>query len=308
MTPYTSQPSASSKRPRAATSTRPYVFSPYTLHQQLLFDATIRWSIVTAIIAYLVFSPVIDANAPGWSTFLGFALVGAWLAMSFAASRVTHQIPHMTALIDTDPAAAERLLAANLRRIPLSRSIRLILYHRLAVLRHSQHRFPETAAICHAVLTHYPPALTQRDPLSVPTFGSGPALNAPGLGSHVRSHLLIMLVDAHLRGSDLLGAYLGLTELHRLPLNLVDLIQRVVLQTRYELAAGHDHAVLRDVKQKVNLAEIMPPAQCGAMHAMLALAAKRTDHTTLAHWLQQRAQLLCSPQQLQAIGIPATSF
>ncbi len=304
MTPQTPPHAASSQRARDATATHPYLFSPDTLHNQLLFDAAIRWTIVAAVITYFAFSPLLDANAPGWSTFFGFTLVGAWLGISFAASRVTHQLPHVTALIESDPAAAERLLATNLRRMPLSRPVRLMLYHRLATLRHNQHRFSETAAICHAVLTHYPRSLTQRDPLSTPAFGLGPTLNAPGLGSHVRSHLLLMLVDSHLQNSDLVGAYLGLTELHRLPLNLIDLMQRVMLQTRYELATGHDHAALHNVQQKVRLAEIMPPAQCGIMHAMLALAAKRTHHTTLADWLHERATLLCPPQQLQSISMP----
>src|SRR5690606_16278358 len=107
------------------------------------------------------------------------------------------------------------------------------------------------------------------------------------------------------------AAYPPLRELHAMPLSLAEQLQRLALQTRYELLIGRHGEAVRDVKRKVELAELMPAAQCGAMHAMLATAADRARQKELGAWLWERAKLLLTPSQLAQIaagrfGVTAT--
>ena len=63
-----------------------------------------------------------------------------------------------------------------------------------------------------------------------------------------------------------------------------------------------DDAVLDDVQRKVAMSELMPAPQCGAMHAMLAVAAQRAQRRPLGDWLHRRAELLCTQEQLAGLG------
>jgi hypothetical protein len=182
-------------------------------------------------------------------------------------------------MADQDPVGAEAILAAALQRKPLHRVLRLMLYHRLAVLRHRQERWGEAAAISQAVLR----------------YRLGPA-------GAVRVHLLFLLVESRLNARDLAGAHAGLLELHAMPLGLAEVLQRTALQTRYEVAAGYDDQALSNLESKVQAAELMPALQSGGLHALLAEAAQHRGQMDLATWLQRRAELLLNPQELVRAG------
>jgi len=85
-------------------------------------------------------------------------------------------------------------------------------------------------------------------------------------------------------------------------LGLIDSLQRLSLQTQYEVAIGADAAALGGLRQKVELSELMPAAQCGAMHALLAIASQRRGQHEVAQWLRRRAELLCTAEQLAGMG------
>ena len=210
------------------------------------------------------------------TTRLLIVLVAAsWIAVSVISARVVQQLSSITELMTHDPDEAEAVLAAAIRRRPLQRSVRLLLYHRLAMLRHRQQRLGESSAICQALLGRQ-----------------------HGLAREVRVHLLLMLVEAHLHFHDLHTVYQGLTALHRTPLNLLELLQRMALQVRYEILAGHHRAALVQIDRRLQLAELLPAAQCGLMHLLLATAAQRAANTPLATWLRSRAELLCTADQM----------
>lgn len=205
------------------------------------------------------------------------ALLGAWLVLTQTTAQIGRALPLISTLIERDPAGAEQAIQKALSRYPVMRWARLLTYHRLATLRHRQRRFDEAGEICFAVLC---------EPLR------GPAAAA-------RPHLLLMLAESKLETGDLPGAYHTLDTLYRTRLSLVEALQRLALQTRYELMVNAPAAAMHAGRQKIELAELMPPAQCGAMHAMLAYAAQQTNQPQIARWLWDRARLLTPPTLLK---------
>ena len=257
-------------------------FVPQTLRRQMMLDAALTWlfrALLMVMACLAVFEATYRQAVPeaGLSLLL-IAFAAGWIIYGLSTSRVAQQLPQITELIDVDPPLAEAMLAAALRRWPLQRSVRLMLYHRLAMLRRRGERFAETAAICQTVLLY---------PL--------------GQARAVKGHLLLMLAESHLYCRDLWGAWSALSGLHHCKLSVAESLQRTALQTRYEVEAGYDATAMQQLHQKVAMAELMPAPQCAAVHAMLATAAQRSEQTHVADWLRQRAQLLADPEQLSRL-------
>lgn len=244
---------------------------------ELTRDALLRWGMIVGMVAVFMVVVLLGAGA-GMAAVVALALVmGVWLVLNATSARVSRELPELAAMIEADPATAEDRIAANLRAKPLMVWVRLMLYHRLAALRHRQRRFGESLAIAAAVLG--------RD------RQLGPARDT-------RAHLLLILAEAAMEQRDLASAYHALGQLHYSRLSLVEALQRLALQMRYEVMCGYHQRALDRSGQKVQLAELMPAAQCGAVHAILATAATRMRQQKLAHWLWQRAELLCTADQL----------
>ncbi len=253
---------------------------PAEFHRQVAWGVgyqRIALGLTVAAIAVVLMLPLLlpDQDAQRLPALLAVLVVPAvWVPLSMTTTRVARALPMIGAALAGRPAEAERMIREQLARKPVMRWARLLVYHRLATLRHHQRRFDESATICQLVL---------QQPLA------GPAASA-------RPHLLLMLAEAQLCRDDLPGAYRALDALHRTRLSLADAIQRLALQTRYALKAGdYDHALAHG-RRKVELAELMPAPQCGAVHAMLATAAHKAGRPELATWLWERAELLCPPQ------------
>ncbi len=262
-------------------------FIPADLKRQLLIDTVLRWMVALGVIGGLLIGLVWeDTGAHVLSLVVIMVVAGGWVAVSLINARVAQQLPMLTAAVYTDPPRAEAGLAAAIRRRPLQRRVRLLLFHRLAMLRHRQQRFAETAAICQTVLAQ---------PMRRSLIGFS-SIN------DVRNNLLLMLAEARLQCKDVVGSYVALTELAQSPLSLLESLQRVALQTQYEIAAGYPQAVMQGLEGKVLLAELMPAAQSGAVHAMFAVAAAKVERHDIADWLRRRAELLCTPQQIEHFG------
>ena len=253
-------------------------FHASQLERALALDALLRWSVVLVVALGLGVAIYLGLGGATAAVLSVVLVMGGWLLLNVSSARVSRELPELAAMIDSDPDAAEDQLARLLRVRPLLSWVRLMLYHRLAGLRHRQQRFDESLRISAAVLHH---------PL-------GPAREA-------RPHLLLMLSEAAIEQRDLFSAYHALHQLYLTRLSLTEALQRLALQMRYEVMCGyHGHALYRS-GQKIQLAELMPAAQCGAVHAILAEAASQTDQSPLAQWLWQRAELLCTPDQLSEL-------
>ena len=203
-----------------------------------------------------------------------------WVWISISTTRIARLLPQIGASINNNqPEHAQELIDQALKRQPVMRWARLLTYHRLAILRHRQRRFRETADLCQHLLAQ---------PLTGPAAAAKPSL-------------LLMLAESHLGCGHLTEAYHALDQLHRTRLDLAGALQRLALQTRYALKAGHYEHALEQGREKMQLAQLMPPPQCAAMHAMLATAAQKANRQKLAHWLWQRANLLSPPGLLDQL-------
>jgi len=263
-------------------------FSHAEFERRLALDTALRQIIIAVIVAAvgavfvlpLIGLPHTDLIS---SVLAPLVLLAVWLGVSTTTAKVARALPEIGANIADQPAMAERMIHEQLARKPVMRWARLLTYHRLATLRHSQRRFEETADICQHVLGQ---------PIAGPT--AGPIRAA-------RANLLLMLAEAHLATDNLPGAYRALDQLHRTQLSLTDAIQRLALQTRYALKIGAWEHALEHGRAKTQLAELMPPPQCGAMHAMLATAAQKQGRDDLASWLWERAELITPPPLMQQL-------
>lgn len=254
-------------------------FAPRRLREQVRIDAALRTAMFLGLGAALVVSSLLDRPGQAqWGSVLLMGVLGVWVWVGSVNTRVTQWLPLISSVLERDPAEAEGLIAQGLSRRGLQRALRMMLYHRLALLRHHQGRFAEAAAICQTVL-EYP--LRQAE--------------------SSRANLLLILAESRLESGDLAGAHWSLSQLHTLRLSVVEWLQRMALQTRYEVLAGQDAAALAELEQKLRMAELMPALQCGAVHVMLASAAHRSGQSMLAGWLERRAKLLMNESQIAAV-------
>src|SRR6185436_5083778 len=157
----------------------------------------------------------------------------------------------------------------------LFRSNKLMSLHHLALLRHAQSRYPETATLCRALL--------------------GQRLGA--LGGLSRSSRLI-LADALLEMGDVRGAYDAFIRLHDDRLSLGEAVQLLLTETDYASRIGAWNHMLAGLPTKIQLAELMPAQNSAAMQALLALAAKKSEKPELADWLKKRAVLMVDAETL----------
>jgi len=291
-------------------------FETGCLNRELTVDSAIRWGLIGAVIASFVVEWLGPQDYSGLWSFMVIATMAAWIGLNLASARVAQRIPYVTALIEHDPEEADRQIASLLKKKPLQRVTRLLLYHRLAIVRQLQGRLAETAAICEGVLAHHPPTVAvavlespseKKAPGQSGDIGGGKPVSGT---AQVRAHLLLMAIESRMECGDPAGAYWGLIALHGCSLNLVEILQLLALQTRYEVTVGHYAAAVERVERKIELAELMPTGPCGALHGLLAAAAGEVCRYPLADWLGKRSKLMCTDEHLQRVekicsGLPS---
>lgn len=202
-------------------------FDPKRFEKQIAFDETMRG----LLIAGVAMAVLMTLLMPGWAVVSGLiapsVVLGLWLWLSVSTARVARSLSTFGELMANQPDQAENALNDMLNVRPVMRWARLLSYHRLAGLRHLQRRFSETAAICLCLLSQ---------PLK------GPA-------AATRPHLLLMLAEAQLEVGNLPGAYQALAHLQQTKLGLAQSLQRLAIQTRYEITIGANEAVLHRAGQ-----------------------------------------------------------
>jgi hypothetical protein len=242
--------------------------------RDLTIGAFVRTVLVTGAAAGFLIGPVVGTWGNG--TMLLMAIVAVWMVLSYRSlkgSRLAADSPFLIATGRFDE--AETRINAALRSFSLFRTAKLLSLHQLAVLRHAQRRWEESALLCRALLG-------QR-------LGGLSGLSKPSR---------LLLSDNLLRLNDLAGTHDALARLYRQRLNLSEAISLQQVQLEYLARIGAWDQMLAQVKSRVQLAELMPPSQSARTQAMLALAAKKTEHLELADWLLRRAGLVGEPRQL----------
>jgi hypothetical protein len=197
-------------------------------------------------------------------------IVAAWVALSFTSARGSKLAASSPLLIATGQfEQAEVNIDQALRAFSLFRSPKLQSLHYLAVLRHAQKRWNESAALCRAVLG-------QRT-------GSMAGLGKPAA---------LVLADSLLEMNDIRGAYEAIGSLYQQRLSLGEGLHLLTLQLDYCSRIGAWRWMFDGVGTKAQLAELMPTASAARMQGFLALAAKKLNQPEWSDWLRQRAELL----------------
>lgn len=273
-------------------------FAPSRFQNQMGRDTGVRWAIFGSLVV-VIFATMFTTTGESMAVLPMVIVAVAWVGIGMVSTRVAQRLHRVAELIHRDPARAEELLADLISRWPLHRSVRVLLYHRLAMLRHRQQRYAETSAICQVLLRQSLGMTTNLMSAPRGTMSAG-ADGADGMHDRaggLRTHILLMLAESRLRCGDLAGAWTALSQLHSAPVSLIESLQRLALQTQYEIAAGQYDAALAQIEHKIRLAELMPAPQCGAIHSLLADAAEYSGRERLATWLNARADLLTTAEQ-----------
>ena len=203
---------------------------------------------------------------------------GIWLVLgyrSMQASRMAADSPSLIAAGDFD--RAESHIDAALSSFSLFRSAKILNLHRLAILRHAQNRWRESALLCQALLSQ---KLGNMQPMA-------------------RTSLL-MLADSQIQLGDLPGAFAAMGRLFRQRLSLAEALTLQLLQLDYAWRIGAWESMVQGVGGKVQMCELMPPINAARSQALLALAAYKLNRTDLGDWLRRRAQLLADPPEISA--------
>ena len=242
---------------------------------------------------------VFGAIAVGWvASFLfagpaelvGLALMTAGLAGWVIGNTVSHRTGRLAVacaqLAATDPGSVEleNTLAQAMQRFTMYRTVRVMLYHQLAVLRYTRREHAETVAICGALLG-------ERD---------------LALGGALRTRLLLLLADSSLHRRDVHAAWSALAQLSRCRLELLEQSHLLEVQTRYELMCGYHRRALNGLINKVAVADLLPPPASAEVHRMFAHAAHACARPNTAAWLNERADLLW-PRDADARAAPAAA-
>jgi hypothetical protein len=238
-------------------------------------SAVVRVVLAVAALFCLV-GPVVFGRALD-TGILMLSVGTVWLVLSFRAARgsvTTREFPALIAAGRYD--IAEQRIERTLRTFSLFKGVKLLGLHHLAMLRHAQSRYPETAMLCRTVLGQRLGGMTS-------------------LSKQSR----LMLADALLGMNDLPGAYDAIIRLYDQRLSLGEALSLLKIELDYESRVGAWPQMLHNVRTKVELSELMPAASSARCQALLALAAKKVGRTDLIEWLRKRAELLGDVETLK---------
>jgi hypothetical protein len=199
-----------------------------------------------------------------------------FLVLSFGSVRGTRLMADSPSLIAAGQfEEAERRIDEALRSFSIFRHVKVIGLHHLALLRHAQHNWQESALLCRALL--------------------GQRLgNLQGISKPAR----LMLADALLEMGDVRGAAGAIAGLYEQRLSLAEVMKLLAVQLDYQSRLGAWREMTAGIAGKVQLAELMPAAAAARVQAMLSLAAKHAGRPDWSDWLRRRAELLADVQKL----------
>jgi len=237
-------------------------------------DLTLSTLLKSVLLVGVLACFVIGPDNMRVAALLGIGAIWFWLSLNSArSSRAAAQSPSLIAAGQFEE--AEKNIEQTVRSFSIFRPVKLQALHHMALLRHAQRRWQESAALCRALL---------RQRLGI-------------LGSLNRSTRLL-LADALLEMNDARGAYHAMTGLYRERLALPEMLHLLLIQLDYSARIGAWQPMMDGIMAKVQLAELMPTASAARAQALLALAAKRTGRDDFASWLKARAELLADVQKL----------
>lgn len=238
------------------------------LRRDLTLASLLKFTLSAGAALCLLSAPVVGAGMP--VTLILGVIVVVWFTLSYRslrASALAVDPPRLIASGQYDQ--AELQIEQVLKRFTVYRTVKLTGIHQLAILRHAQRQWGESATLCRGLL--------------------GQRLGA--LDRMAQSSRLI-LVDNLLELGDLNGAYAGLVDLYRQRLSLHEAMDLLSVQLDYESRIEAWTAMMHNVAAKVQMCELLPATAAAKAQALLALAARHTGRADWADWLAKRAGLL----------------
>lgn len=241
--------------------------------RDLTFSRLLTWLFVAVFVGTLLL-PVLRVRVDPLMVLPVIACV--FLVLSFGSLRGSKLMQDSPSLIASGQfEEAERRIEQGLRTFSLFRHVKVLGLHHLALLRHAQRNWQESALLCRALL--------------------GQRLgNLQGIGKPAR----LMLADALLEMGDVRGAADALGGLYEERLSLAEVMKLLAVQLDYQSRLGAWDEMMNGITAKVQLAELMPAASAARAQAMLSLAAKHAGRPDWADWLRRRAELLADVRKL----------
>ena len=239
-------------------------------------DLTLSTLLKSVLLVALLACFVIGPDNMRLAALLGVGAIWFWLSINSArSSRTAAQSPSLIASGQFEE--AERNIEQTVRSFSIFRPVKLQALHHMALLRHAQRRWQESAALCRALLRQRLGILRPLD----------------------RSTRLL-LADALLEMNDPAGAYHAIVGLYHQRLALPETLHLLLIQLDYSARIGAWHSMTDGIMSKVQLAELMPSSSAARTQALLGLAARKTGRNDFADWLKARAQLLTDVPKLVA--------
>jgi hypothetical protein len=245
--------------------------------RDLAIGTLLRTLLVLVAVACLTAGPALGMHEQ--AMYLLLIVGGVWVMLSYRSmqgSRVSADSPSLIAAGEFDRAEAH--IDSALRTFSLFRTNKLLSLHHLALLRHAQRRWRESALLCQALLSR-------------------------NLGSRLRGlarTTWLLLADSRLQLGDLPAAYDAMAAIYRYRLTLGEALTFQLMQLDYGSRIGAWGPMLESVGAKVQMSELMPALSAARSQALMALAAYKLGREPLAQWLRRRAQLLADPCDISA--------
>jgi hypothetical protein len=240
------------------------------VRRDLTLGTLLKLALGVAVIGCLLIGP----DTVRLAGLIGVGSLWFWLNVSSArGSRAAAESPLLIASGQFEE--AERNIEQTVRRFSLFRAVKLQSLHHLAILRHAQRRWQESAALARALLGQ---RLGPLQPISRSTR--------------------LLLADSLLEMNDLRGTYEAMASLTPEPLSLSEMLNLMAIELDYSARVGAWQWMMQGVMAKVQLLELLPAAASARAQALLALAAKRIGRSDFYEWLRTRAQLLADVERL----------
>lgn len=244
------------------------------IRRDLLLGALLNATLLAGVFVCVLIGGAIE-NAYGDVALL--MLLGlVWITLGYRSmkgSRLAAGSPSLIAAGQFDQ--AETQIDQALRSFSLFRTSKLLSLHHLALLRHAQRRWSDSAELCRALLRQ----------------------RLGGLKGLSRQSRLI-LADSLLELGDLRGSYGAISALYQERLTLGEAMRLLAVQLDYLWRVNAWEQMLEGVQTKVQLAELMNTPAAARTQAMLALAARKLGKTEWEIWLRRRVELLVDVRQL----------
>jgi hypothetical protein len=239
-------------------------------------DLALGVALKVALACVLVGAMIFGDETTSMAAF--FAVGAAWVALTLGSRRGSALAAGSSTLIAAGLYdAAEVQLSQAIRGFSFFRSTKLMGLHHLALLRHTQQRWDESAALARALLGH------RLGPLRA-----------------LEKSARLMLAGACVQLGDLSGAYAAIMQLYTQRLALGEALHLLRTQSLYEAHIGAWSHLMHNAPVKVQLAELMPAGDAAVVQALLALAARKTGQPQWEQWLCARAGLLTDVPELTA--------